>query len=198
MEGGGAPGGGQLAVTVKARRQFEFSEGGQSAWKDEEGGYTVARVVWSADDEEAVVLLDDDDGEPSVRNSRTPAACTPASPGHLMKSSLRRHDVTCVCSTSTLLVLRRNRSPASSRLMPCCGQGEDGASELPSLVSEWEQLVRQGGHERSKDHLDKVLDELGPMPDPGSEPGKLSMWVGVSRTLPSIVAARSSFSSRAL
>ena len=90
MEGGGAPGGGQLAVTVKARRQFEFSEGGQSAWKDEEGGYTVARVVWSADDdEEAVVLLDDDEGEPSVRNSRTPAACTPASPGHLMKSCLR-------------------------------------------------------------------------------------------------------------
>ena len=115
-----------------------------------------------------------------------------------MKSSLRRHDVACVCSTSTLLVLRRNRSPVSSRLTPCCGQGEDGASELPSLVSEWEQLVRQGGHERSKDHLDKVLDELGPMPDPGSEPGKLSMWVGVRRTLPSIVAARSSFSSRAL
>ena len=48
-------------------------------------------------------------------------------------------------------------------------------------MSEWEQLVRQGGHERSKDHLDKVLEELGPMPDPGSEPGKLSMWVGVSR-----------------
>ena len=84
------------------------------------------------------------------------------------------------------------------KLTPCRGQGEDGASELPSLVSEWEQLVRQGGHERSKDHLDKVLDELGPMPDPGSEPGKLSMWVGVSRALPSIVAARSSFSSRAL
>ena len=68
MEGGGAPGGGQLAVQVKARRQFEFSEGGQSAWKDEEGGYTVARVVWSADDDEAAVLLLDDDGddEPSV------------------------------------------------------------------------------------------------------------------------------------
>ena len=60
-------------------------------------------------------------------------------------------------------------------------------------MSEWEQLVRQGGHERSKDHLDKVLDELGPMPDPGSEPGKLSMWVGVSRKLPSIVAVRWSF-----
>ena len=87
-----------------------------------------------------------------------------------------------MCST----LHRQHQSPVSSSLTPCCGQGEDGASELPSLVSEWEQLVRQGGHERSKDHLDKVLEELGPMPDPGSEPGKLSMWVGVSRTLPSV------------
>ena len=47
-------------MTVKARRQFEFSEGGQSAWKDEEGGYTVARVVWSADDDDEAVALAND------------------------------------------------------------------------------------------------------------------------------------------
>ena len=94
-----------------------------------------------------------------------------------------------MCST----LRRQHQSPVSSSLTPCYGQGEDGASELPSLVSEWEQLVRQGGHERSKDHLDKVLEELGPMPDPGSEPGKLSMWVGVRRTLPSIVCCALDF-----
>ena len=43
------------------------------------------------------------------------------------------------------------------------------SEELSVLVDEWEELVRNGGRERSPGQLDGVLRDLGPIPDAAAE-----------------------------
>lgn len=53
---------------------------------------------------------------------------------------------------------------------------EEAAAELLPLVSEWEEIVQQGGWERRPGHLALVREHLGPMPT-SQEPGTLASWV---------------------
>eukprot|EP00746_Dinoflagellata_sp_MGD_P058062 gnl/MRDRNA2_/MRDRNA2_24919_c0_seq1.p1 gnl/MRDRNA2_/MRDRNA2_24919_c0~~gnl/MRDRNA2_/MRDRNA2_24919_c0_seq1.p1 ORF type:complete len:262 (+),score=39.14 gnl/MRDRNA2_/MRDRNA2_24919_c0_seq1:54-839(+) len=46
---------------------------------------------------------------------------------------------------------------------------------LSQLVTIWMRAVRDGGREQAPDHLDKVLEDLGPMPD---DPAARALWVG--------------------
>jgi len=60
---------------------------------------------------------------------------------------------------------------------------------LSVLVDEWEELVRNGGRERSPGQLDGVLRDLGPMPEAGA-PSARALWIaGLINPLPALGVA---------
>jgi hypothetical protein len=64
------------------------------------------------------------------------------------------------------------------------------AGGLEGLVQEWETIVVDGGHERVKDHIKQVRNDLGKMP-PRSKPDQRSLWVAaLINPLPGLGVAR--------
>jgi hypothetical protein len=60
---------------------------------------------------------------------------------------------------------------------------------LSVLVDEWEELVRNGGRERSPGQLDGVLRDLGPMPE-ADAPSARALWIaGLINPLPALGVA---------
>ena len=60
---------------------------------------------------------------------------------------------------------------------------------LGVLVDEWEELVRNGGRERSPGQLDGVLRDLGPMPE-AATPSARALWIaGLINPLPALGVA---------
>ena len=60
---------------------------------------------------------------------------------------------------------------------------------LGVLVDEWEELVRNGGRERSPGQLDGVMRDLGPMPE-ADAPSARALWIaGLINPLPALGVA---------
>ena len=61
--------------------------------------------------------------------------------------------------------------------------------ELEGLLVDWLSLVRKTGRERVPRHLENVLADLGPMPEP-ELPSKRALWVaGLINPLPALGVA---------
>lgn len=176
-----AAGSAPIHIRVQGYRSFRV-EG--KPWRQEDGGYTMARVKWvdfelddastgpagdvseglalgvqaGVDDDDIVVVGDED--EEAEENNKA-----------------ERHRA---ISDSTAEAGRGEGDLASPELE---GEAEEDqlalaidSEALGPLVEDWCHLVRSGGHEKQDGQLDAVLSDLGPMPQ-ASLPGARAVWV---------------------
>ena len=65
------------------------------------------------------------------------------------------------------------------------------ALELHGLLPRWQTLVRKSGREKAPNHLDWVLEKLGPMPPAREQPNAFAFWAAaLLNPCPALYVAR--------
>lgn len=145
-------GGGRYYLRVQGKRRFRILR----TWSLD--GYRNAAIAWATDGPPALVST-------TSSSSSTTATSLSASTGHMVAGVAPAEDATAVHSTA--------RSATSVEVMASL-HGAILAAELRSTLMQW-LIEVQSGWERREGQIERLLRDLGPMPQ-SNEIERLGLW----------------------